>query len=129
MGIRLSDLSVLVVDDNPQAIRIMKMVLSGLGVSEIATAKDGMRAREIVAEAEKQVHLVICDWNMPGLTGLQLLKEIRDTHPNIRFMMVTGNVDVDSVRAAKQAGVDAFIAKPVTPNQVKEKLRVLARQL
>ena len=119
---KLNDLSVLVVDDDPNAIRIMKMVLSGLGVSQISTAKDNKRARAIVAH--DVVHLIICDW-----AGLQLLKEVRNTDPNILFLMVTGNVDADSVLAAKEAGVDAFIAKPFTANTVEEKLLVLARRL
>ena len=124
---KLNDLSVLVVDDDPQAIRIMKMVLSDLRVSQISTAKDGIRARKVVVQAENVVHLIICDWNMPGC--LQLLTEVRNTHPNILFMMVSRNVDAESVLAAKEAGVDAFIAKPFTIDQVEEKLLILARRL
>ena len=119
---KLTHLGVLIVDGNPRAIKIIRNVISGLGVSQISTAKDNKRARSIVAH--DVVHLIICDW-----AGLQLLKEVRNTDPNILFLMVTGNVDADSVLAAKEAGVDAFIAKPFTANTVEEKLLVLARRL
>ena len=121
---KLNDLSVLVVDDDPQAIRIMKMVLSGLRISQISTAKDSIHASEIVAQDKTVVHLIICDCYM-----LQLLKEVRNSHPNILFLVVTENVDPESVLAAKEAGVDAIIAKPVTAGQVEEKLLILARRL
>ncbi len=121
---KLDDLSVLVIDDDPQAIKTMKMVLSGLRISQISTAKDGIHASEIVAQDKTVVHLIICDWNM-----LRLLKEVRNSQPNILFMVVTENVDAESVLAAKEGGVDAIIAKPVTAGQVEEKLLILARRL
>ena len=124
---KLNDLSVLIVDDNPRAIKIIRNVLSGLGVSQISTAKDNKRARAIVAH--DVVHLIICDWKWKSAAGLQLLKEVRKTHPNILFIVVTENVDADSVLAAKEAGVDAFIGKPFTANTVEEKLLILARRL
>lgn len=123
-AMKLDHMSVLVVDDDPQAIRIMKMVLSGLRISQISTAKDGIHAREILAQDETVVHLIICDCDT-----LQLLKEVRNSHPNILFMVVTENVDAESLLAAKEAGVDAIIAKPVTVNQVEKKLLILARRL
>ena len=119
---KLDDLSVLVVDDDPK--RTMKMVLSGLRISQILTAKDGRQARAIVAQDKTVIHLIICGGNM-----LQFLKEVRSSHPNILFMVVTENVDAESLLAAKEAGVDAIIAKPVTAAQVKEKLLILARRL
>jgi len=120
---KLNDMSVLVVDDDPQA-KIMKMVLSDLRISQISTAKDGIHAREIVAQDKTVINLIICDCNV-----LPILKEIRSSHPNILFMVVTENVDAESLLAAKEAGVDAIIAKPVTVNQVEKKLLILARRL
>ena len=121
---KLDDLSVLVVDDDRQAIKTIKMVLSGLRISQILTAKDGIHAREIVAQDKTVIHLIICDCNV-----LPILKEVRSSHPNILFMVVTENVDAESLLAAKEAGVDAIIAKPVTANQVEKKLLILARRL
>ncbi len=121
---KLADLSVLVVDADPHTTKTMTMVLSGLGVSQILTAKDGIHAREIVAQDKTVIHLIICDCNV-----LPILKEVRSSHPNILFMVVTENVDAESVLAAKEAGVDAIIAKPVTAGQVEDKLLILARRL
>ena len=119
---KLNDMSVLVVDDDPK--RTMKMVLSSLRISQISTAKDGRHAREIMAQDKTVIHLIICDCNV-----LPILKEVRSSHPNILFMVVTENVDAESLLAAKEAGVDAIIAKPVTVNQVEKKLLILARRL
>ena len=126
---KLNDLSVLVVDDDPNAIRIMKMVLSDLRISQISTAKDGIHALEIVAQDETVVHLIICAGFRSDSDMLQLLKEVRNSHPKILFMVVTENVDAESVLAMKEAGVEAIIAKPITVNQFEEKLLILARRL
>ena len=115
-------MQILIVDDDPK--RTMKMVLSSLRISQISTAKDGRHAREIMAQDKPVIHLIICDCNV-----LPILKEVRSSHPNILFMVVTENVDAESLLAAKEAGVDAIIAKPVTAAQVKEKLLILARRL
>ena len=129
MAIKLSELRVLLVDDNPQALKILKMVLSGLGIHQIFTAKDGKKAQDFLGEAEDEVDLIVCDWQMPRMTGLELLQQVRTVRPDMPFMMVTGNADADSVRAAREFGVNAYISKPFTPRQVEEKITALAHQL
>ncbi len=129
MGIDLDKLTVLVVDDNLQALKIMKMVLAGLGVGNIYTAKDGLEAQEFLGAFENQVDVVICDWEMPRMSGLELLKQIRSERPDMPFMMVTGHAEVQSVKAAKKSGVTAYVSKPFTPQQMKEKITALAGAL
>ena len=129
MAKKLSDLDILVVDDNPRAINLMKMVLSGLGVNQIYTAENGKLAKKFLSETDYLVDLIICDWRMPNMTGLQLLEEVRSVHPRMPFMMVTGKSDATSVVAAKGLGVSAYITKPFSPQQFEQKLRALMRQL
>ena len=126
MVIGLDRLKVLVVDDNPQALKIMKMVLAGLGVHHIYTAKDGVGAQEFLGQFENEVDVVICDWEMPRMSGLELLKEIRKKRPDMPFMMVTGHAEITSVQRAIKSGVNAYVSKPFTPQQMKEKITALA---
>ena len=128
MAIALINIRVLLVDDNPRALKILKMVLSGLGIHQIFTAKDGKSAQDFLGETE-EVDLIICDWEMPRMTGLELLQQIRTVYPDMPFMMVTGNADIESVKVAKEFGVNAYVSKPFTPQQMEEKITALANRL
>ena len=75
------------------------------------------------------VNLVICDWNMPRMNGVDFLRQIRTIFPDLPFLMVTGRCDKDSVVQAKMAGVTAFIKKPFSPDQLETKLRVLSQDI
>ncbi len=129
MPIKLPDLRVLVVDDNPQAIRILKMVLTGAGVHQVYTASDGRTAQEFLDAAEELVDVIICDWEMPRMTGLELLQQVRTVLPDMPFMMVTGHTEAESVKIAMEFGVNAYIVKPYSPQQIREKLEALALTL
>lgn len=129
MAIELIDIRVLLVDDNPQALKVLKMVLSNLGIHQIFTARDGRSAQDFLGEAEGEVDLIICDWEMPRMTGLELLQQVRTVYPDMPFMMVTGNADAKSVRTAKEFGVNAYLSKPFTPQQMQEKITALAKRL
>ena len=125
MAKQLKDVSVLVVDDNAQARQLLKMVLSGLGVHQIYTATDGRAAQDFLGEMEGLVDLIICDWRMPRMTGLELLQQVRSIYPDMPFMMVTGKTDVQAVMSAKEFGVDAYVAKPFSPQEFEKKLTIV----
>ncbi len=129
MAIKLDDLSVLLVDDNKQALEILKMVLSGLGIHHIFTAKDGKAAQDFLGQTGQKVDFIICDWEMPRMTGLELLLQVRKVRPDMPFMMVTGHAEAEFVKAAKEFGVNAYISKPFTPRQIEEKVGLLASML
>lgn len=129
MAINLNDMSVLLVDDNAGALRILKMVLSNLGIHQIFTAKDGKTAQDFLGETEEEVDLIVCDWEMPRMTGLELLQQVRTVRPDMPFMMVTGHAEAEFVKAAKKFGVDAYISKPFTPQHLEEKITALANRL
>ncbi len=129
MAIKLKNLKVLIVDDNPQAIKILNMVLTSAGVHQIFSAPDGRAAQEFLDVVDERIDVIICDWEIPRMTGLELLQQVRMSHPDMPFMMVTGHTEVESVKAAKEFGVNAYIGKPYSPQQMEDKLKVLTRNL
>ncbi len=105
------------------------MFLSGLGVHQVHAAADGREAREYLEYSGARVDLIICDWHMPGMTGLELLQKVRAIDPHMPFIMVTGNSDVDAVKAAGELDVSAYIRKPYSPQQFAEKLMAVLDKL
>ncbi len=123
----LENLKILIVDDQAEARVMLKEMLSEIGVTQIFESKDGRQALEFVDTAFDFVDIIVCDWNMPGLSGVQLLRQIRSADPNIPFLMVTGRDDMDSVLEAKSSGVTAYIRKPYSSAQLEAKLRIVAK--
>jgi two-component system chemotaxis response regulator CheY len=116
------EMKVLVVDDFATMRRIIKNVLKQIGFTNILEADDGTTALGVLKE--NKVDLIIADWNMPKMTGLDLLKRIRgeESTKHIPFVMVTAEAQKDNVLQAVQAGVSNYIVKPFTADAVKEKL-------
>jgi two-component system chemotaxis response regulator CheY len=129
MNMDLGNLRVLVVDDNEPARKLLTMVLERLGIYKVVTAENGLEAQNIIAGMEGLVDLIICDWNMPTMSGMDLLRQVRWGYPDLPFIMVTANSDLQSAKAAKEQGATDFIAKPVTALAVEERLRLLFDQL
>lgn len=122
-----TSIKVLVVDDFATMRRIVKGVLKQLGFSNIIEAEDGNAA---LGELRKEtIGLIVSDWNMPNMSGLDLLKAVRgDTAlKGIPFIMVTAEGQKENVIEAVKAGVSNYIVKPFTPETFGEKLqKVLA---
>lgn len=117
-----TSLKVLVVDDFATMRRIVKGVLKQLGFNDIIEAEDGQLA---LKELQKEkVGLIVSDWNMPNMTGLDLLKAVRaDANlKNTPFLMVTAEGQKENVVQAVQAGVSNYIVKPFTPETFSAKL-------
>ncbi len=129
MGKELDELKILVVEDNSNALKLIKLVLGGIGIHQIFTAKDGRFALEFLGEAPELVDLIICDWIMPRMTGLEFLQQVRTVYPKMPFMMVTAKADTSSVAEAKEYAVDAYLTKPYSPQQLERKLVTLVSQL
>ena len=115
-------MKVLVVDDFATMRRIVKNVLKQIGFTQILEADDGTTALGVLKE--NKIDLIISDWNMPQMNGLDLLKTVRkeDATREIPFVMVTAEAQKDNVLQAVQAGVSNYIVKPFTADAVKEKL-------
>ena len=129
MACSFGDLKVLVVEDSPAAAKLLLMVLAGLGIHQSFVARDGKAAQDFLDAADDLVDVIICDWKMPRMRGLELLCQVRTVYPDMPFMMVTGNADLDSVRAAKESGVTAYLTKPYTAGQVEAKLLALTSNM
>jgi two-component system chemotaxis response regulator CheY len=127
----VADLKVLVVDDNLEVCRLIKSTLQDLGVQRISIVSSGGEALKLLGAPEKHgaFDTILCDWNMPGLSGLDLLKHVRSHDPQLPFIMITGNADAEFVAAAKKHGVTAYITKPFAPATLHKKISVVAQML
>lgn len=116
------DMNVLIVDDYKTMLRIISNLLKQLGFKNVAEATDGAMALGLLRE--KEYGLIISDWNMEPMTGLQLLKEVRADAKlkHIPFIMVTAESKTENVVAAKAAGVNNYIVKPFNAETLKGKL-------
>ena len=115
-------MQILIVDDYKTMLRIVRNLLNQLGFNNVDEATDGSTALQKLRE--RNFGLVISDWNMEPMTGLQLLKEVRadiklKTMP---FIMVTAESKTENVVAAKEAGVNNYIVKPFNAATLKEKI-------
>lgn len=116
------NMNILVVDDYQTMIRIIKNLLKQLGFNNIDEATDGGSA--LTKIGEKPYGLIISDWNMEPMTGLQLLREVR-ADPKLKsipFIMVTAESKSENVVAAKEAGVSNYIVKPFNAETLKTKM-------
>ncbi|MEG3620360.1 response regulator [Magnetovibrio sp. PR-2] len=116
---------VLVAEDDTQAAKLIKMVLDKLGFEQVDMAVDGNEAWDFVDNATQPYHLIISDWNMLGITGLELLKNVRKRYPSLPFIMITGRGKLESAIEAKKNDVTWFINKPYGPRQLIEKIDVI----
>lgn len=115
-------MKILIVDDFATMRRIMKNILKQIGFTNIVEADDGTTALEELKKTT--VDLIISDWNMPKMTGLDLLKSVRSTDglKEIPFLMVTAEAQKQNVIDAVQAGVTNYVVKPFTAEAISEKL-------
>ncbi|MCW5750083.1 MAG: response regulator [Alphaproteobacteria bacterium] len=113
---------ILIVDDYKTMLRIISNLLKQLGFSNIDEATDGGAA--LGKLRERSYGLVISDWNMEPMTGLQLLKEVRadERLKGLPFIMITAESKTENVIAAKQAGVNNYIVKPFNAETLKKKM-------
>ena len=123
----LNDLIVLAVEDQSEAMRLLRSMLTDLGINQIYTAQNGKDALEFLDDCEEMINLIICDWNLPQVTGLELLRQIRTADPDIPFLMVTGASDRESVMVAQENGVTGYLAKPYSQNDLEKKLNLVLR--
>lgn len=113
---------ILIVDDYKTMLRIIRNLLKQLGFNNVDEATDGSAALQKLRD--KEYHLVISDWNMEPMSGMQLLMEVRaDTKlKDLPFIMITAESKTENVIAAKEAGVSNYIVKPFNAATLKTKL-------
>ncbi len=120
----------LVVDDSVTMRRIVANSLKGLGYSEFLEAGDGKEAMDVL-NANDSVEFVITDWNMPNMSGLELVKNIRahSTYSSVPILMVTTRGVKEDIMEALAAKVNNYVIKPFTPVILKEKIEQILASL
>jgi two-component system chemotaxis response regulator CheY len=116
------NMSILIVDDYKTMLRIIRNLLKQLGFNNVDEATDGSMALQKLRD--KDYGLVISDWNMEPMTGIQLLREVRADSKlkALPFIMITAESKTENVIAAKEAGVNNYIVKPFNAATLKTKL-------
>ena len=119
-------MKLVVVDDSSTMRRIIKNTLERLGYNDILEGENGIEGWERM-NANPDVKVLITDWNMPEMNGLDLVKKVRadDRFKDIPIIMVTTEGGKAEVITALKAGVNKYIVKPFTPQVLKEKLEVV----
>ena len=122
-----TSIKILIIDDFATMRRIMKNILKQLGFKNLVEADDGTTALNIL-ESQK-IDLIISDWNMPKMTGLELLKKVRASteYKKTPFLMVTAEAQKQNVIEAVQAGVSNYVVKPFTAEAISDKLKKILK--
>jgi two-component system chemotaxis response regulator CheY len=122
-------MKVLVVDDFATMRKIIRNVLKQIGFEDIAEAEDGAAALQIL-KTEK-VGLVVTDWNMPNMSGLDLLRKIRQNSQfaEVPVLMVTAEGLKENILEAVKAGVSNYVVKPFTAEVLQEKIEAIFKKL
>lgn len=116
------DMRILVVDDFSTMRRIIKNILRQIGLANIVEADDGTTAWTTLNK--DKIDFVISDWNMPHMTGIELLRKVRasEEFSDMPFLMVTAEAQQENILEAVQAGVSNYIVKPFTAEVLKQKI-------
>jgi two-component system chemotaxis response regulator CheY len=121
------DTKFLVVDDFATMRKIIKKVLGELGYKNVVEAEDGKPALEMLKEStssSEPIDFIISDWNMPGMTGFDLLKTVRadNRFKDLPFMLVTAESEQKNIIEAAKAGVSDYVVKPFNASTLRVKL-------
>jgi CheY-like chemotaxis protein len=123
-GYRFDRLKILVVDDNAHMRKLVVTILQAFGAIQIFEADSGERAWVQLREHNPDV--VVLDWMMEGMSGLDLVRQVRNSeqtpNPFVPVIMLTGHTHIDRVRQARDAGVNEFLAKPVSVKAILSRL-------
>jgi len=130
MSLGEPNMKILVVDDFPTMRRIVKTLLKQSGFNHFVEAEDGELAYEVL-EREGNIEFIISDWNMPNMTGLELLKTVRmnPKFKHLPFLMVTAEAEKENIIEAVKSGVSNYIVKPFTGMTLKCKLTKIFQNL
>ena len=122
-------IKILVVDDFATMRKVIRNLLKQVGYENIVEAEDGVTALRVLKS--QKVDLIVSDWNMPNMTGLELLKAVRadEDLKSAPFLMVTAEALQDNVIAAVKAGVSNYIVKPFTAEILNEKIKKILEKM
>lgn len=123
------NMKILIVDDFSTMRRIIKNLLRDLGFTNTVEADDGTTALPILQTGT--IDFLVTDWNMPGMTGIELLRSVRadEKLKTIPVLMVTAEAKRDQIISAAQAGVNGYVVKPFTAVALKEKIEKIFERI
>lgn len=119
-------LHVLVIDDDPDARGLLCRTLARHRVGSVVPAKSVQDSLRLVQASTNEINLILCDWNLPGVSGLDFCRMIKTQKPNLPIVMVTGRSDFQSIRQARAIGVEGYLVKPVAPDELLQKISAVA---
>ncbi|MCD9493658.1 chemotaxis protein CheY [Photobacterium carnosum] len=124
-----TNMKILIVDDFSTMRRIVKNLLRDLGFNNTVEADDGLTALPLLKRGD--FDFVVTDWNMPGMQGIDLLRQIRadEQLKHLPVLMITAEAKRDQIIEAAQAGVNGYIVKPFNAVTLKEKLAKIFERL
>ena len=116
------NMRVLIVDDFSTMRRIVRNILRQLGFNNVVEADDGTTAWDTINK--KKIDFIVSDWNMPKMTGIELLRKVRSSeqYADTPFLMVTAEAQQENIIEAVQAKVSNYIVKPFTADTMKQKI-------
>ena len=122
-------MKILIVDDFSTMRRIIKNLLRDLGYTNTHEADDGSSALPLLKKSD--FDFLVTDWNMPGMTGIDLLKAVRadEKLQSLPVLMVTAETKRDQIIEAAQAGVNGYVVKPFTAQGLKEKIEKIFQRV
>ncbi|MEN6469816.1 MAG: response regulator [Smithella sp.] len=123
------NIKVLIVDDFATMRKVVRNLLKQVGYEDIVEAEDGVMA--LKALKSQKIDVIVSDWNMPNMTGLELLKAVRADEELAKtpFLMVTAEALQDNVVAAVKAGVNNYIVKPFTAEVLNDKIKKIMESI
>jgi CheY-like chemotaxis protein len=127
LGYGFERLTVLVVEDNNFTRLLLRSVLTALGIVKVVEASDG--AEGLVALRERKPDVILTDWMMTPIDGIEFIRHVRhgedSPNPFIPIVMLTGHTELARVMEARDAGVNEFLAKPISPKSILSRLVAL----
>ena len=122
-SVDVTQLNILIVEDNVHFRTLVRSILQALGMSKLEEARDGIEALEILdaPDSSKHIDLVILDWKMEGMDGVECVRQIRKLdcqNSAVPIIMVTGYTETSLQEQALDAGVNGFLGKPVSPQSL-----------
>jgi two-component system chemotaxis response regulator CheY len=125
----IKQINILAGDDMEAILGVVKGCLRNLGATNVDTAMNGETAWQSLKQ--KHYHMIICDWDMPKMSGLALLKNIRNsaTYKDLPFLLLTATVDKEQVIRTVEAGVSDYLSKPFKPKELEFRIIKLLRKV
>ena|SRR5579883_623018 len=126
-GRTVPNVSVLIVEQEGYTRTLVSTVARALGIEKIVTASGAKAALKVAEEAK--ITLVVCDLDLPEMSGLEFLAELRRKAPHVQFLLISSQSDPEHIQEAVNSGVSAILVRPFSRAQVEAKLRYLVHRV